>query len=452
MKNCGYRVIKDCRACGTDRLITVVNLGSQHIVDFVSSPRSVQKPTVPLELVKCDHCNLVQLRHSVDPDMMYRTFWYRSGINESMRAALQDVVTKAIEVGVVREGDAVLDIGANDGTLLSMYPPQVHTVGVDPSNQIETEEARGRMEYAIHDYFHKGAVSEAIRKLGKKFSAITAIAMFYDIEDPAGFLHDCKHILRDDGVVIIQMNYLKTMLENNAVDNICHEHITYFSLTSLNWLVNRIGFSIVDVEVNPVNGGSLRVYLMKTPVRKDLYPQGGAQRVYDLLKDEQEFGMDSTASYEAFEKRVKDILYTVSKYVCDSTLKGKKCYGYGASTRGTTYLQCTKVPLAGVAERDTNKIGLRMVGDWLMIYDEDFVRERADVMLVLPWHFKPVIVEREKAWLEKGGTLLFALPLPHIVTKDGEQLLGIQSMNMKNSGSLKSKGATVNGISHASGA
>ena len=386
----------------------------------MSTPSS-NKPTVPLELVLCGHCNLLQLSTSVDPELLYRQFWYRSGINESMRKALSDVVGYTISKADLKVGDAVLDIGANDGTMLSMYPKEIIRAGVDPSNIILESEPVSRMTYAVHGFFSRPMGLKLVETIGKRFKAITAIAMFYDLDDPAGFLQDCKAIMEDDGILVIQMNYLLSMLKNNAFDNICHEHLTYFSLTSLTWLASRIGLSVVDVSTSEVNGGSFRVTLKKSPINKSDFTKESFDRVRDLLEIEEEFGLNTEAPYDAFKKRVLDIQYKLSRFVTQETLKMKRCYAYGASTRGSTLLQSVSLPLSGVAERDERKVGKYMSANWLQIMSEDAVRCRADYMVVLPYHFKDAIVEREKDWLGKGGTLIFPMPKPHLVTKDGEK-------------------------------
>lgn len=423
-----YIEFNKCRVCGGSDLVTVLTLGLQKVVDFVKKPGDSKRPTAPLELVLCSHCKLVQLKHSVLPEFLYPEFWYRSGITESMKWALKEIVGVGIEHTKLQPEDAVLDIGANDGTLLDFYPKNVVTCGIDPCNQIVTPEAKKRMTLAVRSYFNRKTGQAMVESVKKQFKVVTAISMFYDLDDPVQFLYDVKQILHDDGVFIIQMNYLATMLKNNCADNICHEHVAYYSFKTLEWALARVGFSVIDADVNGVNGGSLRVVLKKAPAMKDDYINGAVDRIHEIIEIEETMKLEEVQTYLDFGVRVKEILHRVSVYIMQQTLNGKRCYAYGASTRGSTLLQSVPLVLSGVAERDVNKIGLFMNADWLLIHTEEYVRERADIMLVLPWHFKTEIVEREKAWLEKGGTLVFPLPNPIAVTKDGESPLVISPL------------------------
>lgn len=419
-----FFTIKECRVCGHDLNRQVLSLGNQNVVDFVDEP-GIRKPNVPLNLMFCENCKLVQLQHTVNPDILFSEFWYRSGINEAMRSALQDVVTKSYEKAKLKEGDLVLDIGANDGTMLNMFPKTIKTIGFDPSNQISTPEANNRMTHAVNTYFNEDDALKISNYYGKKYKLVTAIAMFYDLNDPVDILQQMKTIISEDGLIVIQMNYLLSMIQNCAVDNICHEHLTYFSLTSFRWMINKIGLEVVDVELNNVNGGSFRVYIKKTPLQKDDVTGDAYERVKTQLELEKDFGISKIETYIKFGYTIKNTLQKLMEYITEVSVQGNPVYAYGASTRGTVLLQSTPMPLplAGVAERDEHKFGKYMVANWLQIHSEEYVRERCKYMLVLPWHFKEGIIVRENEWLNNGGTLIFPLPKLHIVTKDGEKQL-----------------------------
>jgi SAM-dependent methyltransferase len=415
---------KECRVCGYDFLIQVLSLGNQNIADFVDSPIT-KKPVVPLNLMFCEHCKLVQLGHTTHPDILFSEFWYRSNINEMMKLALQDIVNKSYEKAKLKEGDLVLDIGCNDGTMLDMFPKTITTVGFDPSNILDTDEARNRMTHAVNTYFNKIDALKISNHFGKRYKLVTAIAMFYDLDDPAGFLQEIKSVMAEDGLLVIQMNYLLSMLRNYAVDNVCHEHLTYFSLTSLRWLLNKVGLEVIDIELNEVNGGSIRVYIKRIPLQKDEVSGDAYERIKNQLDVEKQFQLSKIETYIRFGNEIKDKLKKLMEVITDISIKGNPVYAYGASTRGTVLLQSTQfpLPLAGVAERDSNKFGKYMVANWLKIYSEEYVRERCKFMLILPWHFKEAIVIRESEWLNNGGTLIFPLPKLHMVTKDGETVI-----------------------------
>lgn len=419
-----YREIKKCRLCGSEEIKDILQLGSQYVVDFV--PAQMDKMArAPLTLMRCTKCELVQLRHSVHPDLMYKKFWYRSGINEQMKKALLEVVDRAQEVAYVGKGDAVLDVGANDGHLLGWYPGEVRTVGVDPCAELVEEGLKHqRMDIGIKGYFSK----ELVEPHGP-YKVITAIAMFYDLEDPVQFLKDCKSVLKRDGVIIVQMNYLPAMLKNNAVDNIEHEHLTYFSMTTMKLAADMAGLEIVGAETNDVNGGSFRVYL--THPDSGLYGTTATKQVQMFMKsmamihDEQKMKLDTIEPYAQFGQRVTEICKVLQNYLTSEAEKGEKIYVYGASTRGTVLMQLLNLPdgvILGAAERDVKKYNLQMMGTWTKIYPEEVLRPKATQFLLLPWHFLDQTWKREEDWLRRGGKLIVPLPEPRVLRWGGEKV------------------------------
>ena len=209
--------LTSCRLCGYGALETVLNLGNQYVVDFVKEPNTTTRGQAPLELVICEKCNLVQLKHTVNQDALFKTFWYRSDCNEAMVQHLKELADTATEVADLGIGDRVLDIGTNTGVLLGWYPGMIFTVGVDPCKELIDEGLeKKRMSVGLPGFF-----SEDLVKDYGPFKVITAISMFYDVPDPIGFLNQCKNVMTSDGILIIQMNYLVEMMKNFAVDNIC---------------------------------------------------------------------------------------------------------------------------------------------------------------------------------------------------------------------------------------
>lgn len=404
-----------CRSCLTPLpKVNILDLGKQTIVDFLL-PGERGRGSAPLQLVACPKCTLLQLRHTVNPDVLYRTFWYRSGVNEQMRAALQDVVDEATSRVKLKDGDFVGDIGSNDGTLLSFYdngPVWLKRVGFEPALAL-AKESWDKIEdgVVLSDYFSANGALGATG--GAKFKILTAIAMFYDLDDPAKFMNDVYATLADDGIFIVQMNYLKMMLGNLAFDNIGHEHLCYYSLTSLNSLFNKCGFTIVDLELNGVNGGSIRVYAKKL---NNVAPHKMHPRVLELLEEET-LSM-TPAVYQKFGERVDQLAKDLKDFLTRLHKAEKNVYAYGASTRGSTLLQTVlRTPrsrklVKGVAERDPHKYGREMAGLGLKIMSEEDARDFADYFLLLPYSFWPSISQRENDWLRKGGR--FILPLPYL--------------------------------------
>ncbi len=404
-----------CRSCGVSSFAAVLELGDHYVSNFVESSDGQHLPRAPLELILCQQCSLLQLRHTTPAEWLYRQYWYKSGVNASMKAALADVSARAEEVAGLRPGDSVLDIGCNDGTLLRSYrTPGIRRVGFEPAQNL-VPEAKSGTERIINDFFHAAAVA------GEKFRVITSIAMFYDLEDPNAFVADVVRCLDEEGIWVIQMSYLPLMLSQNAFDNICHEHLEYYSLTSLRPLLERQRLALLDVETNDVNGGSFRIYVTHAGSRLKAR-EGAGERLQRMLSEEARLGLTERRVYEEFAQRVSRIRDKVCRSVRTEVRKGKKVSVYGASTKGNTLLQyfgldCTVIQAA--AERNPDKWGKRTVGTWIPIVSEEEARRNSDWFLVLPWHFIEEFQTRERAFLAGGGKLLVPLPVPCIIAAAG---------------------------------
>ena len=331
-----------CRVCGSKKLTPILSLGQQYAVGFLDDPKQ-KTVKAPLDLVLCNvkdgGCGLLQLRHTLDHDILYRQYWYKSGISTTMVAALGDIVHAAEKIIPLQPGDIVIDIGANDGTLLRQYQTNgIRKIGFEPSNLWELGVTEGTT--IIHDYFNQQSFA---RECGdRKAKIITSIAMFYDLEDPNQFVADIQVCLDPDGLWIIQMNYLGLMIDNHTFDNISHEHLEYYSLLSLENLLKRHDFEIMDVELNDVNGGSYRVYIKKrgSAVKwPSARTPGGPERVQKLRKKELRQGYDKKALYTRFSKELAGIKNKLVKFLKQEVQKGKTIYIYGASTRGLVVLQ-----------------------------------------------------------------------------------------------------------------
>lgn len=400
-----YSERTSCRVCGSDKLLPVLSLGNQYIINFPEGDAPDAGIRAPLDMVLCANtaCSLAQLKHTVEPDLLYRQFWYKSGINQTMRDALCDVTRSAQQRVKLSKDDIVVDIGANDGTLLRSYELEgLFTVGFEPATNLMPE-AREKTSLIVNDYFNRNSFEQHLP--GKKAKVVTSIAMFYDLEDPNAFVRDVKDILAADGVWINQMNYLETMLSKNAFDNISHEHLEYYSLSSLEFLLARHGMEVFDAELNALNGGSIRAYI----AHKGAYP------IHDRVKKlrQSEGHLKTFEPYRQFVARLEDIKQRICTFIEREREVGKKIYVYGASTRGNTLLQyfgLNDSVITAAAERNPVKWGKRMVGTNVPIVSEDQARQaKPDYFLVLPWAFIREFLVREKEFLQGGGR--FIVPL-----------------------------------------
>ncbi len=348
---------------------------------------------------------------------MYRNYWYRSGTNQTMRNALADVANKAETLIHLQEADTVLDIGCNDGTLLASYRTGgIIKVGIDPSNV--AQDARKVADKVVIDFFSADIYAEVMGS--KRAKVVTSIAMFYDLEDPNRFVSDIKHVLEFDGLWIIQMSYLPLMLKTNEFGNICHEHLEYYSLQSLEYLLNLHGFEIVDVELNDINGGSLRAYIRNKgadPVvfGDETYRSLASERVKTMRENEIRLGLTDRPIYEWFAMRVERIKQDTVGFISNAVAQGKNVYVYGASTKGNTVLQYFGLDhtlITAAAERNPDKWGRVTVGTNIPIISEADARAaKPDYFLVLPWHFLEEFMAREHDYLHAGGR--FIVPFPY---------------------------------------
>ncbi len=396
------RKISHCRSCGSS-VRSLLSLGIQAITGWTNPP-TIDPFRSPLELVLCElpTCRLVQLSHTVDPERLFRNYFYKSGVNRTMRDALANVVAKSLQKTTLRKGDIVIDIGCNDGTLLSNYPSDFVKIGFDPATNLADEASR-HCNLLIRDFFKAELIS-----INKPAKIITAVAMFYDLDEPHSFIQDIESCLANDGVLVLQMSYLPLMLFQSAFDNICHEHLTYYSLRSLDNLFRNHHLKIFDAEINDVNGGSIRLYLG--------YNHSDSAMLTALREWENHAGLGLYESYERFALRAHEIRIALQNLIASKREKGASIYGYAASTKGNVLLQyCGFGPkdLKAIADRNPTKWGTFCVGSNIPVISERAARiENPDFFLVLAWAFMDEFRKRETQWYRDGGR--FIIPIPHV--------------------------------------
>jgi len=404
--------IETCRSCSSPEITPILSLGDQYITNFLSDGQEKnQGVKVPLETVLCGDCKLLQLRHNAPPEEMWGDqYWYKSGISSTIRKDLEDIVNKSKKLKVLGRGDFVVDIGSNDGTLLDFYGPDVVSVGFEPSKNV-AKEAENKGHTIFNDFFNYERFEE--RFFNQKAKIITAISMFYDLEDPNKFLRDAASLLDDDGLFVIQQNYLVTMLEQNAFDNISHEHREYYSLNSLNHLLKRHDLEVFDVEQNGINGGSIRTYIRKKGSNLEGFPDA-EKRVDSLLEREDVLGLNTLKPYQDFAGRISGIKDELMSFIVREKSKGRKIGIYGASTRGNVALQYFGLNpelIEAIADKNPDKWGRKTVGSLIPIISPEEMRIRnPDYLLVNTWHFFDEVKEQENAYHDAGGRFVTALP------------------------------------------
>jgi NDP-4-keto-2,6-dideoxyhexose 3-C-methyltransferase len=413
-----YNTITACRICKNTNLVSILNLGMQALTGVFPKNKDAPLGEGPIELVKChgtypDVCGLVQLRDTYEPSEMYgETYGYRSSLNRTMIEHLKNKVASLLAVRPLQPGDAVLDIGSNDGTTLSFYAKEgLSLFGMDPSAKKWADRYPAHIKL-VTDFFSGPRFLQ--ESGGKKASIITSIAMFYDLEDPLRFMQEVHEAIADDGIWHFEQSYLPLMLERLSYDTMCHEHIEYYSLSTIQWMAAKTGFIIDSVDFNDVNGGSFALTVKKAPKGTAPNPAIAA-----LLKKEADEGILALAPYERFRDATlahrEELASVVRKYVKE----GKKVGGLGASTKGNVTLQYagfTGADLFAIGEVNADKFGCVTPGTHIPIVSEaDLFAQNPDLLVVLPWHFRTAFLERCADYRKKGGKLLFPFPRVEVV-------------------------------------
>ena len=408
-----YTEIKKCRISGSTNLITVLSLGEQCLTGVY--PKSPNEPITkgPLDLVWCPDSGLLQMKQSYSLDEMYGdNYGYRSGLNSSMVRHLQQKIHTLEQNIKPKDTDLVIDIGSNDATSLKAYTGKFRKVGIDPTGKKFKEYYTDDI-ILIPDFF--SATTFKANFPNNKAKIITSIAMFYDLENPMAFVRDIETVLADDGVWHFEQSYMPSMLRTNSYDTVCHEHLEFYSFKVVKNMLESCGLRVIDVQMNAINGGSFAV----TACKKNAPYKSNNPIINWMLKQEDDMGLDTPKPYRDFEERVfrhrKNLKELIEALVAD----GKKIIGYGASTKGNVLLQfcgLTTKHIPCIAEVNEDKYGSFTPGTNIPIISEKEARAmRPDYFLVLPWHFKTGILEREKEFMAQGGKFIFPLPEIEIV-------------------------------------
>lgn len=415
-----YKEIDRCRICGNPKLRTVLNLGVQKLTGVFPEPGQ-PVDEAPLELVKCDGedcCGLVQLRHSCDSSQMYgMNYGYRSGLNASMVRHLTHITDYVKKKVHLINGDIVVDIGSNDGTLLGTYAsadgPKLRRIGIDPTS-VKFKQYYQPDIQIVEDFFS----ADNFRKVcgEAKAKVITSIAMFYDLESPVDFARQISECLAYDGIWVFEQSYMPYMIQAKSFDTVCQEHLEYYDMKQIEWIVDAAGMKIIDVDFNNVNGGSFRITAAKKDSLYEVSP-----KVIQASVAEDVGGYNSFEIFDTFKDEIDECRKQCMSFFEQCAREGKKVIGYGASTKGNVLLQyfgITTKELPYIAEVNEDKFGHVTPGTNIPIISEDEARAmNPDYLFVLPWHFKNNILEKESDYIKSSGCR-FVFPLPQFSIED----------------------------------
>jgi NDP-4-keto-2,6-dideoxyhexose 3-C-methyltransferase len=418
MNNNMFYKIENCRVCGNKDLISILDLGYQYLSGIFPKRVDLNMYKGPLKLVKCDEstggCGHVQLEHTFDLPTMYGDeYGYRSGLNGSMVKHLKEKYEKIANYIDLTPEDIVIDIAGNDGTFLGFFPSTLRLVSIDPTSKKFSKYFSDHVGY-IADFFSQKIFIDFFGDATAKL--VTSFSMFYDLENPCDFARQVNSILDpEEGVWVLEQSYMPEMLRANSFDTVCHEHLSYYGMRQLKYIMDQAGLKIIEFEFNDVNGGSISMMV----ANKNSKYEECTQMLNELIHEEIELELDTVKPWQTFAKRIEKCREQFWNLINSFKKDGLKIAALGASTKGNVTLQTwgiTSEDILAVGDVNPDKNGSFTPGTWIPIKDEDSVLSEYDVFVILPWHFKNFFVNNPKF---KNKILVFPLPIPEVVRISG---------------------------------
>ena len=385
-------------------MTNLYSLGKQTLTGIFPPSKKSKITKGDLSMVMCNKCRLMQLKHNFDANEMYgENYGYMSSLNKSMISHLKLKALNLKNKYKIKPKHYVLDIGSNDGTFLSFFNNKFNLFGCDPTIKKFSKYYRKDINQ-IPNFFSSKLFNNT------KFNLITSISMFYDLPDPLKFAKEIKSILSKNGIWHIELSYMPMMIKNRSYDTICHEHLEYYSLRSLKYLLDKANLKIINLSFNQINGGSIELDVSK----KDSKFVECKHLIKWILDSEKLNKYNEVIKHKQFFQESKNHKILLKKLLIILRKQNKKISGYGASTKGNVLLQYCKIDykiLNYIAEVNKYKFNKYTPGTNIKIISEKKVKQKKpDYMLVLPWHFKDHIIKREHKYLQNGGKLIFPLP------------------------------------------
>lgn len=406
-----------CKNCKSKRLKKILSFGSQPISSVFYQTKKKSLKNYPLDLYKCEQCDLIQfLKVAPQEDLYGTTYGYRTSLSEFMIEHMKKKFVNLNSSKYIKKNARLLDIGSNDGTFLNFFAKSrkdLHLYGMDPSSK-KFKKFYDKKINLIPDFFSKKKLDQYLDLKTKKskFDLITSFAMFYDIEDPNSFAKDINNLLSKNGLWVLEFSYFPLLLKNLTYDQICHEHVTYYTLSTFNDIAKKNGFRIVDFSFNEINGGSIEV----TCCKKASKFKSNIKKIKNIFQDEKKINSESYYNLDQRIKNTKQILKFLLKKI-----NKKEIIGYGASTKGNIVLnQCgiNDSHLNYICDANPYKFGRYTPGSNIKIISKEEMRRRKPkYLLVLIWSFRSEVIKQELDFIKKGGKLIFHLPMLHIIDK-----------------------------------
>lgn len=409
-----YKINK-CRVCGNEHLVSVFDLGNQYLSGIFPKKVDVDMYKGPLKLVKCEEisggCGHVQLEHTFHLPTMYgENYGYRSGLNDSMVKHLQEKYEKISNFLDFQKGDLVIDIAGNDGTFLGFFSPELKLVSIDPTSKKFSKYFKNHVDY-IADFFTEKIFRKYFGE--QKVKLVTSFSMFYDLEDPCQFAKEVKNIIDpQEGIWVLEQSYMPEMVKVNSFDTVCHEHLSYYGMRQIKYIMDQAELKIIDFEFSDVNGGSISVIV--APISS--HYEECVEKLEEILLLEVKNKFHTTEPWEDFSERIDVCRTEFFNLIHKFKKQGLKIAGLGSSTKGNVLLQSwgiTSNDIEVIGDVNPDKYESFTPGTWIPIKNEDVIINDYDVFVILPWHFKNFFISSEKF---KNKKLLFPLPNPEVIS------------------------------------
>jgi SAM-dependent methyltransferase len=404
-----------CRVCRNEKLDKFLSLGESPLANSFLRKESLGKDELrfPLELCFCNRCSLVQLSYIVDPDLLFKNYLYVSSTSNSFRNHFTKMAQNTVKRFGLNSSSLAVDIGSNDGILLKGFKGYgINVIGVEPAENIAKIAQKEGIE-TINSFFNGGAVSNIIKSKGKA-DIVTACNVFAHVDDISSVVHDVKDLLKEDGIFIIEVQYLLRTLKDMTFDNIYHEHLSYYSLSALKYFFESHNLNIFDVEEVETHGGSIRVFIQRKGSKYEI-----SSKVNDILKGEKEAGLEKIETYVEYAKKVYLIKDKIVSYVDKLKAENKKISGYGAPAKSSTLLNFCKIgnnKLDYIVDDSPLKVGLYTPGTHIpIVSSKELDRNTPDCIIILAWNFAEEIIKKTEKFANLGVRFIIPLPEPKMI-------------------------------------
>ncbi len=399
-----------CRSCGEARLTPILAMGDMPLANRLLTHDQLHaaEPSYPLELVLCPKCALAQITDTVPPDQLIRNYAHFSSSSEGVLRHARRLAGQIIAAQKLRPTSLVIHIASNDGYLLKNYQQAgIPVLGIEPALHIAEVARREHNVPTLCKFFNKDLAAQ-LEGCGQQADVVHVHNLLARVPDPNGFAAGLRIVLKDSGVAVIEVPYVKDLVDHVEFDAIYHEHLCYFSLTSVSRLLARHALVIHDVERVDVHGGSLQLFVGRSGQ--------SSRRVQALLQEEQTWGVERPEFYASLMGRVESLRRELMEMLRGLKADGRRIAVYGASASGNTLMNYFKIGsdmVDFVVDRNTCKQGRYTPGTHLKIHSpEKLVEDKPDYVLLLSWDFADEILAQQTIYRQRGGR--FIIPLPHL--------------------------------------